>query len=87
MSSQAESHAQLADTDLPTSIDRASIENEINQLVTDIKTVGDLIMVAGSSTEELLSDTLHNAGYFIERAASRIQELRHQAFAADERRA
>ena len=47
--------------------------NELNYLLTDIRTVGDLLISAKG--DELLSSTVSNAGNLIERAAHRAQKL------------
>ena len=46
---------------------------EIEQLLTDIRTVGDLLTTANNG--DLLESTISNAGWFIERSVGKIQEL------------
>lgn len=49
--------------------------DEVTQLICDIRMIGDLLIAANNSPDQLLDDTPSNAGMFIERAAGRLQTL------------
>ncbi len=49
--------------------------NELSELILDVKTVGDLLTAASTSPDQLLDNTVCNAGWFIERSATKVQKM------------